>query len=142
MTFGTSIRTCLSKYGTFSGRASRSEFWWFYLFNILVVGIPAFFGAIFFVTAIGSDPGSVESSGSIGAMGVLGVILYAIAAIAALALLIPNLAVGCRRLHDRGTSGWLLLLMLVPCANIVLLVFYLLEGTRGDNFYGPEPTRA
>jgi uncharacterized membrane protein YhaH (DUF805 family) len=99
-------------------------------------------GAIFFLSAVSMDPGAVESSGSIGALGVLGVILYAVAGIAALALFIPNLAVGCRRLHDRGTSGWLLLLMLVPCASIVLLVFYLLEGTRGENIYGPDPTTA
>jgi uncharacterized membrane protein YhaH (DUF805 family) len=142
MGFGQSVRTCLSKYGTFSGRASRSEFWWFYLFNILIVGIPAMLGAIFFVSAVSTDPGAVESSGSLGGLGVLGVILYAVAGIAALALFIPNLAVGCRRLHDRGTSGWLLLLMLVPCASIVLLVFYLLEGTRGENIYGPDPTTA
>lgn len=142
MSFGQAVGTCLSKYGTFSGRAARSEFWWFYLFNILVVGIPAMLGAIFFISAVSADPGAVESSGSLGGLGVLGVILYAVAGIAALALFIPNLAVGCRRLHDRGTSGWLLLLMLVPCASIVLLVFYLLEGTRGENIYGPDPTGA
>jgi uncharacterized membrane protein YhaH (DUF805 family) len=56
--------------------------------------------------------------------------------------LIPSIAVGCRRLHDRGTSGWLQLLLLVPCANIVLLIFWILAGTDGDNVYGPKPTNA
>jgi uncharacterized membrane protein YhaH (DUF805 family) len=56
-----------------------------------------------------------------------------------IALYIPFLAVGCRRLHDRGQSGWLQLLLFVPCGNIVLLVFWVMEGTPGDNAYGPKP---
>ena len=66
-------------------------------------------------------------------------ILWIVWLIVVVALYIPLLAVGCRRLHDRGQSGWLQLLFLVPCGNIVLLVFWVMEGTPGDNAYGPKP---
>ncbi|MSY40832.1 MAG: DUF805 domain-containing protein, partial [Actinobacteria bacterium] len=53
-----------------------------------------------------------------------------------LAFVIPTLAVGCRRLHDRGQSGWWQLLLLVPCANIVLIIFWAMAGKDGENAYG------
>ena len=65
---------------------------------------------------------------------------YLLVFVVAIGLYIPLLAVGSRRLHDRGQSGWLQLLLLVPCANLVLLVFWALEGTPGDNAYGPQPS--
>ena len=138
MSFGQSVRTCLSKYGTFSGRASRSEFWWFYLFTTIVSGIPILLGAMFLAASSGSS-----ADGSRGGVTlVFAVLLYIIGILASLAFFIPTLAVGCRRLHDRGTSGWLQLLLLVPCANIILLIFWILAGTDGDNVYGPKPTNA
>ena len=75
------------------------------------------------------------------AVGVFGLSLILFAILVAIALFIPNLAVGCRRLHDRGTSGWLQLLQLVPCGSIVLLIFWLLES-QGPNAYGEGPARA
>ena len=138
MGFGQAIRSCLGKYGTFSGRASRSEFWWFYLFTAIVSGIPIFLGAIVLAVASGSS-----GNGSADGFGLLiAVVLYIIGFLASLAFFIPTLAVGCRRLHDRGTSGWLQLLLLVPCANIILIIFWVLAGTDGDNIYGPKPTNA
>jgi uncharacterized membrane protein YhaH (DUF805 family) len=142
MGFGQAVRSCLGKYGTFSGRASRSEFWWFYLFTAIVTGIPIFIGAILFVSAASANSGDMEASGDISALGLVGILFYILGFLLALALAIPNLSVGCRRLHDRGTSGWLQLLILVPCGNIVLLIFWLLEGTNGDNIYGPKSTNA
>jgi len=142
MGFGQAVRTCLGKYGTFSGRASRSEFWWFYLFTTIVTGIPVFIGAILFVSSASANSSEMEASGAIGALGLVGILFYILGFLVALALAIPNLSVGCRRLHDRGTSGWLQLLILVPCGNIVLLIFWLLEGTNGDNVYGPKSTNA
>jgi uncharacterized membrane protein YhaH (DUF805 family) len=60
-----------------------------------------------------------------------------------LAVLIPTLAVSVRRLHDIDRSGWWILIGLVPLLGvIVLLVFALLEGTPGDNRYGPNPKGA
>lgn len=138
MGFGKAVSTCLSKYGTFSGRASRSEFWWFYLFTTIVSGIPILLGGIFFGISSGSS-----ADGSAGGVSLLiAVLLYIVGIVASLALLIPSIAVGCRRLHDRGTSGWLQLLLLVPCANIILIIFWILAGTEGDNMYGPKPTNA
>lgn len=55
MGFGQAVRTCLGKYGTFSGRASRSEFWWFYLFTTIVSGIPILLGGIFLGVSSGSS---------------------------------------------------------------------------------------
>lgn len=138
MGFGQAIGTCLGKYGTFSGRASRSEFWWFYLFTAIVSGIPIFLGAILLGI---SSSSSTDGSGG-GATLIIAILLYVIGILASLAFVIPTLAVGCRRLHDRGTSGWLQLLILVPCGNIVLLIFWILAGTDGDNVYGPKPTNA
>jgi uncharacterized membrane protein YhaH (DUF805 family) len=134
MSFTESVRTCISKFGTFDGRATRSEFWWFYLFAILV----GFIGyvPILILTLIGasSNDGAISSIFTI-----LTVIFWILWFIVVIALYIPLLAVGSRRLHDRGQSGWLQLLLLVPCGNIVLLVFWVMEGTPGDNAYGPKP---
>jgi len=138
MGFGQAVGTCLSKYGTFSGRASRSEFWWFSLFTTIVTAIPWILGGIVFGISSGSS-----ADGSVGGVTmIIGYLLYVIAFLVSLAFFIPSLAVGCRRLHDRGTSGWLQLLLLVPCANIVLIIFWILAGTEGDNIYGPKPTNA
>ncbi len=132
MSFTEAVRTCISKYATFDGRATRSEFWWFYLFIVIVSAI----GYIPFLilAALGSGDSGVSTI-----FGILAVIWMIVWIIAMIALIIPQLAVGCRRLHDRGQSGWLQLLLLVPCGNIVLIVFWVMEGTPGDNAYGPKP---
>lgn len=54
-------------------------------------------------------------------------------------VLLPSLAVGVRRLHDTGRSGWWMLLAIVPLVNILLLVFFIQEGATGPNEYGPDP---
>ena len=57
-----------------------------------------------------------------------------------LAVLIPSLAVGVRRLHDTGKSGWYILIGLIPCVGgLILLVFFVTQGDMGDNEYGPDP---
>lgn len=134
MSFTDAVRTCISKFATFDGRATRSEFWWFYLFAALV----GFIGyvPILILTFIGasSNDGAIS-----GIFTILTVIFWIVWLIVVIALYIPLLAVGSRRLHDRGQSGWLQLLYLVPCGNIVLIVFFVMEGTPGDNAYGPKP---
>lgn len=130
MSFTTSVRTCLSKYADFNGRATRSEFWWFYLFTFLV-------NIVFYIPflVLISVASSTESPNPVLVIltAVLGIAWLAVV----IALFVPYIAVGCRRLHDRGQSGWLQLLLLVPCGGIALLILWLLEGTRGDNQYGP-----
>ena len=134
MSFTESIRTCISKFATFDGRASRSEFWWFYLFTVLV-GFVGYIPLLVLGALGATDSDGVMS----GLVSILSVIFWIVWFIVVIALVIPLLAVGSRRLHDRGQSGWLQLLLLVPCGNIVLLVFWVLQGTPGDNAYGPKP---
>ena len=103
-----------STYAQFSGRASRSEFWWFSLGNLL---ISSAFGVI--DLALGS---AVFTS------------LYLLGTI------IPSIATVFRRLHDTGRSGWYLLLVLIPIVGpLVLLAFYVSKGDKRANKYGPVP---
>ena len=114
MTFEQAIRTCLNKYIDIEGRAPRSEYWWWVLFNIIV----SIFAGLF-DTMLG-----------------LGII----SALASLALLAPNITVGVRRLHDQDKSGWWLLLLLIPFIGfIVLLIWFIQRGTDGPNRFGPDP---
>ncbi|WP_405769267.1 DUF805 domain-containing protein [Streptomyces sp. NBC_01538] len=107
----------LKKYVVFSGRARRQEFWMFALLNIIVsivlMIVDSFIGAQIFGTVY------------------------------ALAVLLPSLAVGVRRLHDTGRSGWWILLGLFLLIGwVVLVVFYCIEGEKGDNKYGSDPKLA
>ena len=101
MNFGQAISTCFSKYVTFTGRASRSEFWWFFLFQIIVLIVT----------------------------GMISSILYGIAA---LAMLLPGIAVGVRRLHDIGKTGWLMLIALIPIVGLLLL-YWFAQPSDGPN---------
>jgi len=110
----------LRNYVGFDGRARRREYWMFTLFTVIVTI------ALAIVDSIG---GLMTDSG----MGVLGM-LYA------LGVLLPSIAVSVRRLHDINKSGWWLLLIFIPLiGGLVLLVFAVMEGTRGDNRFGPDP---
>jgi len=139
MGFGQSVKYCFNNYANFNGRASRSEFWWWYLFYAIVVIVPFVIAGIFFAAGQPDADiyGNTDTSFPVGA-----VLFYIVGILISLALILPYLAVGCRRLHDRGMSGWLQLLLFVPCASIVLLIFWLLPGNPGPNEYGEGPARA
>lgn len=130
MTFSDATATCLRKYADFSGRAGRPEFWWFMVFNVLVSFVTsildmALFGnhTIWAGVGLGLDQGLLQT-------------------ISSLLLLLPNLAVGSRRLHDTGRSAWWLLLLLVPCVGLlVLIVLWCLQGDARANGYGEPPVR-
>jgi len=114
MGFGEAISTCFRKYAVFSGRAIRSEYWFFVLFEVLVIVALTIVDGLLF-----GRPGGVLSS------------------IGSLVFLLPALAVGARRLHDIDKSGWWLLIALVPLVGpIVLIVFFVQEGTPGANRFG------
>ena len=134
MSFAAAVRTCFQKYATFEGRAKRSECWWWMLFQTLVTVVVDLIGLGFLLAASAGSPGGQAS----GPLLVVGMVFYVLAVLIGLALLVPTYAVGCRRLHDRGMSGWLQLLLLVPCGNIALLVLWVLGGTPGRNNYGEE----
>ena len=139
MSFGQAVKYVFNHYADFSGRAGRSEFWWWYLFYALVVGIPYLIAYVLLLA--GQPEGDIYGNKDF-VFPVGSVIIYIIAGLLALALFIPYLAVSCRRLHDRGMSGWLNILLFIPCANLVVFIFWLLPGTPGPNEYGEGPARA
>lgn len=100
---GNAISTCFSKYATFSGRATRSEYWYFYLLYIIVYIVGLIVAA------------------AVGTSGLLYLFI--------LPLWLPQLAVGVRRMHDVGRSGWFLL---IPIYNLILLC----TDSASDNQYG------
>ncbi len=107
MSFLDSIKTCFSKYVDFKGRASRAEYWWFFLSEIV----------LYLVFVILKVP--------------------ALAILVALAYFLPLLAAAVRRLHDTGRSGWWYFIALVPLVGtIILIVFLASEGNPGANQYG------
>ena len=122
MGFTQSIKTCLSKYVVFSGRARRSEYWWFVLFVILVSIALAVLETVLFDT----DPETGQRSNLLNS-------------VFQLAMLLPMLAAGWRRLHDTGRPGWYLLLpMAFSIATMVMLltgvaVFSALEAGVEDS---------
>ena len=114
----------LKKYAVFEGRARRKEYWFFFLFYILVSFALAFVDGL---------TGTYSTTMGVGLLGGLFM----------LAVFLPTLAVTVRRLHDTDRSGLWILLGLVPCIGaLVLLVFMILEGTNGSNRFGPDPTAA
>lgn len=153
MDFGTAIRTCFQKYAVFSGRARRSEYWYFFLFGVLVN----------IATSIVETVINAATSQQV-----------PIGGLVSLALFLPQLAVNVRRIHDTDRSGWLVggfylycvaalaaclpfiemfrtgaiapiwlfcgLAALIGPYAIFLFVLTVLPGTHGANRYGPDPT--
>lgn len=115
-------RHVLSNYATFSGRASRPELWWWFLSIFLVLLIAQIIDAYLISPALGLD--SAERA-------------RPLSWLISLAILLPNLAVCARRLHDIGKSGWWLLIGLVPVIGpLVLIYFYLQPSSAGPNAFG------
>ena len=113
----------LKKYAVFEGRARRKEYWMFFLFSVVIVTI---------LTVIDEFMGLKFELGGEN-LGFLSTLYY-------LGIAIPYLAVIVRRLHDTDRSGWWILISLIPLiGGIILLVFTILEGTKGDNRFGPDP---
>lgn len=120
----------LRRYADFSGRSRRKEYWMFVLGSIILYAIV---GVIFFALAAVGGQGADDS---LDAGGIIAILLVAAVA---LGLFIPTLAVQVRRFHDQDRSGWMVLLGLIPyVGGIVVLVFMCLEGTRGENRFGPD----
>ena len=126
----------LRKYADFTGRARRMEFW---LFWLLLIGIEIVFSILIGMVG-GSMTALVDPSVGMAAMSGPAMGLWAVYGLIMLGLLIPSLAVSMRRLHDTNRSGWWILIGLIPFLGaLVLIVFYLLDGTPGPNKYGPDP---
>ncbi|MEH7348154.1 DUF805 domain-containing protein [Gottfriedia acidiceleris] len=105
----------LKNYAVFNGRARRTEYWMFFLFNVIISIILSILQSI-------ANIGEVLT------------IIYSILTI------LPSLAVGARRLHDSGKSAWWLLIGLIPfLGGIILLIFFCLDSEEGENRFGANP---
>lgn len=114
MGFGQAISSGFSNYVNFSGRACRSEYWYWILF-IIIADIVA--GIIDY--AIG---------------------VQVVTSLFGLATILPNLAVAIRRLHDLDRTGWWIFIGLIPLVGwIILIIWYCTRGTNGPNRWGPDP---
>jgi uncharacterized membrane protein YhaH (DUF805 family) len=122
---GQAVGRFWKKYATFSGRASRSEFWWWALVNIIISGI--LYGVLLATT----DMQAMAQTGTpqFGPA-------YVVYLLWSLATLIPGLALTWRRLHDTNRSGLWIFISLIPLVGaIILIVFYVSEGNpAGQRF--------
>lgn len=130
MNFQEAIKSCLSKYAEFKGRAPRSEFWFWYLFQFIAVIV-----AMILDNILGSDFSVDDGYGGETSL-IYGYLYLAVV----LGLFLPGLAVTVRRLHDIGKSGWNYLFILIPLVGpILLLVWFCKAGDGNDNQYGSNP---
>lgn len=107
----------LKNYATFSGRATRSEYWYFVLFSSIVSIILAIIDA-------GINTGGILNG------------------IYTLAVLLPSIAVGIRRLHDINKSGWWWLLCFIPLIGAIILIIFFCTDSKEDNKYGMNPKQS
>ena len=105
----------LKKYAVFNGRSRRKEYWMFFLINIIIAIV------LGFIEGIMGGPGIISS-------------LYS------LAVLLPEIGVSIRRLHDTNRSGWWLFICLVPIIGVIILIVYMVQDSQpGENQYGQNP---
>lgn len=150
----------LRRYADFSGRSRRMEYWMWYLFQMLLG-----FAFIILMLVVGGSAmfASVDNPGAAIAAGAGIMIVWLIALVVSLVLILPNIAVSVRRMHDINRSGWwivspwigfpiailggaldsgaisLLAILVMIGFSITVLVFNFLEGTPGPNRFGPDP---
>ena len=115
MEFVETIRSGFRNYATFSGRATRSEFWYWTLFAVLASAAAGIIDGVLFPQ-----------------FGLFGPLI-------SLLLLLPGVAVSVRRLHDLDRSGWWLLLTVTGIGIVLLLIWDCMRGTPGPNRFGPDP---
>jgi uncharacterized membrane protein YhaH (DUF805 family) len=120
MNFIEAIQAGFRQYGSASGRARRSEFWYWTLFSIIVSAITA---GVDYLVFPGGSLGPVQS-------------------VANLALLLPSWAVSIRRLHDINRTGYWVLIAFTVVGILLLIYWACLKGTDGDNDFGPDPLRS
>lgn len=120
MGFIEAIKTVFTKYADFSGRARRSEYWYFTLFN----------------AAVNFLLGVLQQATGDGDFNIFGII----SGLFALVVLVPSLALCWRRLHDIGKSGTSYLLILIPIVGVILILVWACRDSQpGENVYGPNP---
>lgn len=141
MGFTEAVRTGFKeKYATFSGRASRSEYWWFYLAYVLAT-IAFLIVVLSIITSATSFDEGISSTPFI--------IIIVVGGLLMIAAFLPAIAIQVRRFHDRNISGWWYLALFIGSmipyvgflASIAILVISVLPGTEGPNKFGPDPLR-
>ena len=113
MNFIESTQTCYKKFFDFSGRASKSEYWWFQLYNTI----------LYILTFVFQND------------------LALLFSILVIANLIPVFAAGVRRVHDSNKSGWWILISFVPIIGLYIIVLLITDGSKGKNRFGPKPKK-
>ena len=113
MNFVESIQACYKNFFDFSGRASKSEYWWFQLYGIIIYGL---------VFVFQGD-------------------LALLFSILAVANSIPLWSATVRRLHDTDKSGWMVLISVIPLIGLYIIVLLIADGTKGKNRFGPKPKK-
>lgn len=114
-------KVVFENYANFNGRARRSEYWYFALASGIISIV------LTIIDKVAGTTFGIAETGIIGG-------LYS------LLVLLPSFAVGVRRLHDVGKSGWFTLIILIPIIGAIwLLILACTEGDHGTNAYGPDP---
>ena len=113
MNFIESIQTCYKKFFDFSGRASKSEYWWFQLYNAIIYVLTFVF------------QGDLT-------------LLFSILIIANI---IPIWAAAVRRVHDSDKSGWMVLISVIPVIGLYVIVLLIQDGSKGKNRFGVKPKK-
>ena len=113
MNFIESIQTCYKKFFDLSGRASKSEYWWFQLYGIIIYGLLFVFQGD----------------------------LVLVFSILAIANTIPLWAAAVRRLHDTDKSGWFVLISFIPFIGFFIIFLLIADGSKGKNKFGPKPKK-
>lgn len=126
MTFSQSIASVFSQYASFTGRAPRSEYWWFVLFSVIVQWLAGLVDWVLFADYSFWRYGETD-------------LFTPISSILVLALLLPWLSVSARRFHDMDRTAWWLLLYLTGIGSIIIFFWFMFRGTPGPNRYGPDP---
>ena len=113
MNFVESLQTCYKKFFDFSGRASKSEYWWFQLYNAI----------IYLLTFVFQGD------------------LTLLFSILIIANIIPIWAAAVRRVHDSDKSGWMVLISVIPVIGLYVIVLLIQDGSKGKNRFGPKPKK-
>jgi len=125
VSFEEAVKRALANYCCFTGRASRSEYWWFYLFNLILSGVITIVFAILAALFHSTVPATIG---------------YFVNFAVALALLLPTLGLWFRRLHDTGRSGWWWLISLIPFVGVIIMIVFLCKESQPEtNKYGEMP---
>ena len=134
ISFGGAVARGFKKYATFTGRASRSEYWWWALFTFLVYLV---LGLITYALGIATSRDGGRTPG------LLAIPLIIVFAVFFLGIIVPTIALTVRRLHDAGYSGLFALLLLIPyLGSLIIMIFALLPSSPAGEIYDPRPETA